>query len=157
AFGLADHLDYLRVLSFMSQHGEGYYPNQSINGLLNRLMSITEPRLYANLEFFPDRFPPFNPWVYGGTLIAAVLVLLTALFPLPTLRRVRGREGWGRDRVIDFCIMALSATIASPIAWEHHYGILLPVFAVLLATAPASRGLLTWLAASYVLTSTFLP
>jgi alpha-1,2-mannosyltransferase len=154
-FGFADHIDYLRALSYMSQHGEGYYPNQSVNGLLNRLMSIAEPKLYANLEFFPDRFPPFNPWVYGGTMVAAAVILLAALFP--NLPRLRGREWWGRDRTIDFCIMAVSATVASPIAWEHHYGILLPIFAVLLATAPASRGRLAWLMLSYVLASTFIP
>jgi len=154
AFGWADHIDYLRALSYMSQHGEGYYPNQSVNGLLNRLMSVAEPQLYANLEFIPDRFPPFNPWVYGGTMVAAAVILLAAL----VLPRLREREGTGGDSTIDFCIMAVSATIASPIAWEHHYGILLPVFAVLLAGAPTGRGWwLFWFTLSYVLASTFIP
>jgi alpha-1,2-mannosyltransferase len=144
-YGFADHVDYVRALSFMSQHGESYYPNQSMNGLLNRLMSVAEAALYGNLEFFVDRFPPFNWWVYGGTMLAAAVILLMALFHHQ------------RDRTIDFCTMAVSATVASPIAWEHHYGILLPVFAVLLATAPAGRGRLVWLAASYVLASAFLP
>ena len=154
AFGVAEHIDYLRALSYMSQHGEAYYPNQSLNGLLNRLMSVTEPRLYANLEFLPERFPPFNPWVYGGTMVAAAVILLAAL----VLPRRREHEGKGRDSTIDFCIMAVSATIASPIAWEHHYGILLPVFAVLLAGTPARRGWwLFWLALSYVLASSFIP
>jgi len=153
-FGLADHIDYLRALSYMSQHGEAYYPNQSVNGLLNRLISVTEPRLYANLEFMADRFPPFNPWVYGGTVVAAAVILLAAL----VLPRRREHEGKGGDSTIDFCIMAVSATIASPIAWEHHYGILLPVFAVLLAGAPARRGWwLFWLALSYALVSSFIP
>jgi alpha-1,2-mannosyltransferase len=35
-FGIENHFDYLPVLSFLSHHGEAYYPNQSINGLLNR-------------------------------------------------------------------------------------------------------------------------
>ncbi len=144
-FGFADHVDYLRALSYMSQHGESYYPNQSMNGLLNRLMSVAEPALYGNLEFLVDRFPPFNPWVYGGTMLAAAVILLSALIH---------RQ---RDRAVDFCTMAVSATIASPIAWEHHYGILLPVFAVLLATVPASRGRLVWFLASYVLASAFVP
>jgi hypothetical protein len=144
-YGFADHVDYVRALSFMSQHGESYYPNQSMNGLLNRLMSVSEPALYGNLEFLGDRFPPFNPWVYGGTILAAAVILLTALFH---------RQ---RDRTIDFCTMAVSATVASPIAWEHHYGILLPVFAVLLATAPPSRGRLFWFMASYLVASAFLP
>src|SRR5262245_38654840 len=145
AFGFADHVDYLGALSFMSQHGEAYYPNQSLNGLLNRLMGVWEPQLYSNLEFQTGRFPPFNPWVYGGTTLAAAVILLTAI----AHRR--------RDGAIDFSTMAVSATIASPIAWEHHYGILLPVFAVLVADAPASRGRLAALMVSYVLASTFIP
>jgi len=144
-FGFADHVDYLRALSYMSQHGESYYPNQSVNGLLNRLMSIAEPQLYGNLEFFTDRFPPFNPWVYGATMATALVLLASAI-----LRR-------RQDRVIDFCTMAVSATIASPIAWEHHYGILLPVFAALLAGAPKRRSFWAWFLLSYVLASSFIP
>ena len=53
--------------------------------------------------------------------------------------------------------MALAATIASPIAWEHHYGVLLPIFALLLRRWDAGR-LAPWpagvLAAAFVLTST---
>jgi hypothetical protein len=60
-------------------------------------------------------------------------------------------------RTFDFCTMALSITIASPIAWEHHYGILLPIFAVLLTSSLASRRRLVLIAASYVLISNFFP
>ena len=145
AFGVADHVDYLRTLSFMSERGEAYYPNQSVNGLLNRLAGIAEPQLYNNLEFQIGGFPPFNPWVYGGTMVAAAVILLTAIFH----RR--------SDRTIDFCTMAVSATAASPIAWEHHYGVLLPVFAVLLAEPSTRRWRLFWLVLSYVLASIFIP
>ena len=31
-------------------------------------------------------------------------------------------------RTADFLLMGLGATLASPIAWEHHYGILFPIF-----------------------------
>ncbi len=144
-FGLADHVDYLRALAYMSQHGEGYYPNQSMNGLLNRFVGLADPQLYGNLEFFTDRFPPFNSWVYSGTLATTAIILLAAIVH---------RRG---DRVIDFCTMAVSATIASPIAWEHHYGVLLPIFAVLLADAPKSRLWWAWFVLSYVLASSFIP
>jgi hypothetical protein len=36
--GIDNHIDYLQVLSFISRRGESYYPNQSVNGLLNRLL-----------------------------------------------------------------------------------------------------------------------
>jgi alpha-1,2-mannosyltransferase len=149
AFGWANNVDYLQVFWFLSQHGEAYYPNQSINGLLNRLMSISDPVLYESLEFNDNGFPPFNRWVYGGVLITSCIILSAAL-----LRR--GTEG-DPHRTIDFCTMALSITIASPIAWEHHYGILLPVFAVLLANSIENRGRLVLIAACYVLISNFIP
>ena len=145
-FGLADHLDYLRALSFMSERGEAYFPNQSVNGVLNRLVGIGVPN-NGNLEFLFDRFPPYNPWVYAGTLIAAAAILIPAIVH---------RRGEG-DRALDYCTMAVSATIASPIAWEHHYGVLLPIYAVLLASMSASRFRYVWLVLSYVLVSTFIP
>ena len=114
AFGWADHVDYLRVVSFMGQRGEAYYPNQSINGLLNRLMSISDPVRYNNLEFHMSEFAPFNPWVYVLTVISSAVILLAAI-------AWRSKD---EDRVFDFCRMAVSLTVASPIAWEHHYGIL---------------------------------
>ena len=149
AFGLADHIDYLSVLLYMFQRGETFYPNQSVNGLLNRLMSIRQPELYGNLEFFIERYAPFNVWIYGLT-VASSLTILAAAIILP-------RHCEGGDRVLDFCIMGLSTTVASPIAWEHHYGILLPMFSALLASTLRDRRQLTVLIGSYVLASNFLP
>jgi alpha-1,2-mannosyltransferase len=147
-FGLTDNLDYLRVLLYMFQRGETFYPNQSINGLINRLMSIHQPELYGNLEFFIDRYAPFNAWIYGLTVAATVIVLLAAMTPRPD------QKG---NRALDFCTMGLSATLASPIAWEHHYGILLPIFAVLFAGALESRRQMLVLVICYVLASNYFP
>lgn len=147
-FGWADNVDYLKVLWFMSQHGETFYPNQSINGLLNRVMTLIDPDSYDSLEF-QETFAPFNPWIYAATLTTAVVILSAALFR-------RGNDG-DPDRTFDFCTMALSVTIASPIAWEHHYGILFPVFAVLLAGSIGNRTRLMLIAASYILISNFFP
>jgi len=147
SFGLADHLDYVRVLSYLSRHGEGYYPNQSVNGLLNRWMDLYQPGVFGDLEFWPNRFPPPHPLVYWGTLATSVLILLAAI-----ARRFRGDEP-----VLDLCTMALSCTIASPIAWEHHYGILLPIYAVALSNVLRSRTRLTLFMISYLIASSFLP
>src|SRR5262249_34082509 len=92
---------------------------------------------------------PFNPWIYAGTLVTSLIILAAALFR-------RGHDG-DPDRTVDFCTMALSITIASPIAWEHHYGILLPVFAVLLTDSIGNRTRLLLIALSYVLISNFFP
>ena len=40
--------------------------------------------------------------------------------------------------VADFCLAALSFTMASPIAWEHHYGILLPILAAIVPLTASS-------------------
>ena len=149
AFGWTDNIDYLKVFWFLSQHGEVYYPNQSFNGLLNRLMTLVDPDRYDSLGFDDNGFPPFNPWIYAGTVATSLAILSAALFR-------RGNEG-DHDRVLDFCTMALCITMASPIAWEHHYGILFPIFAVLLASVIGSRTRLILLAVSYMVISNFFP
>jgi alpha-1,2-mannosyltransferase len=146
AYGWANHADYLRVLSFLSQHGEAYYPNQTLNGLLNRLMSVNNPDLYINLQLPAGKFPPFNPWIYGATLAVSLALLAAAIL----------RRSDVTDRAWDFSRMAISCTMASPIAWEHHYGVLLPVFALVFASAVGNRPRLIWLAVSYVLISNYV-
>ncbi len=140
-FGWSNHVGYLQVLSFLSRHGEAFYPNQSFNGLLNRLFHNGDS---ANWSF--SVYPPFHPVVYAGTLIASALLLLAALF-LPT----RSAEKGG---VADLSIMTLSCTLASPVAWEHHFGVLLPVCAWLVASS--DRRSWPLLALGFVSTSNFL-
>jgi alpha-1,2-mannosyltransferase len=144
-YGLANHLDYFRVLRVLSESGELYYPNQSVNGVLNRLLSLSDPANYNSVDF--SSRAPYNIWVRAATLIAAAFFLL-----LGFLTRTLDSEA-GRAR--DFAIMGLCITLASPVAWEHHYGITLPMFALLLATG--NRRHVVWLAASYVLIAVYLP
>jgi hypothetical protein len=146
---LANHIDYLHVLSFLSQHGEAYFPNQSVNGVLNRLMSISDPQAYVSLDLPAGKFPPFTPWIWAATLATSLALLLFAL--------LRPFQRDDRHRVIDLSSMAVCCTMASPIAWEHHYGVTLPIFAVLLVTCLGDRSRLMWLGIAYVLVSTFVP
>jgi hypothetical protein len=146
-FGWANHLDYLRALSFMTKHGESYYTNQSVNGLINRLL-FNGTNLHGN----PHAFAPYNTWVYALTLASTASLIAAALF----WRR-------GRTRAVpteDFLIAAVAFTVASPIAWEHHYSILLPIFAAALPGAFASgkkRRALSTLAVAFVLTANIFP
>jgi hypothetical protein len=130
-YGVRNVVDYLSVLSFLSWHGESYFPNQSVNGVLNRLLGNGE-----NLTF--GAFPSFHPLVYSITIASSVAILGTAMF-----WKVNQKPG-----VIDMAIILISATIASPIAWEHHFGILLPVFAALLPIALHPRDGRKWTMAS---------
>lgn len=146
-FGWANHVEYLRVLSFISRHGESYFPNHSVNGLLNRLF-----RNGNNLEWDAHHFAPFHPWVYAGTLLSSLVFVVLAL-------RSRRRQNHGADTA-DFALMLLAATMASPVAWEHHYGILVPIFAFLTPPAlkyqPLGRWTMLSLAASFVLCSQYM-
>lgn len=143
-FGWPNHLDYIRVVQFLSQHGESYYHNQSMNGLMNRLVVSGN-----NLVFDPHGFPPATRLVGIVTIAFAVLLLILALFaPLKT--------DW-RSSAVDLSLMAVTITVSSPVAWEHHYGILLPVFALIAPVAvthPAlGKSTIPYLCLSYFLTA----
>jgi len=138
-FGWANHLDYLSVVSFMSERGEAYYANHAVNGLLNRFIGRSAPELYYNTDF--GGFPPYNGWVYWPTLLTSGAIVLASLL----------RRSDRSHRLVSFCLVSASVTIASPIAWEHHFAIFLPVYVVAYAALAQSRGKLLCLAASYLL------
>jgi len=132
-YGWQEQLDYLAVLAYVGRHGEGFHPNQSFNGLLNRLLDNGNNELWL-----PSAFAPYHPVVFWGTVLSSLALILAALF----WRRTRTRP----PATPDFLIALLTFTLASPIAWEHHYGVLLPIFAWL---TPALRlepvlGRATW-------------
>lgn len=144
-YGLANHLEYIKVLRFIALHGEAYWPNQSVNGLLNRLLDNGDP-----LHFDRHSFPPYHPLVYFGTLVSSLTIIVLALWP-PRWRPLDSR---------DLAIALLGATLAAPVAWEHHYGILLPIFAVaapqLLKATPTPKLGAVLLLASYLMTANAL-
>jgi hypothetical protein len=114
-FGFNHYLDYLPVLSVLSHHGESAMENQSVNGLMNRLLNG------GALDFELHSFPPFNPIVYWTTLLSGILMVGTVFL-------------WGRKRLrsqTELAMVLLVLTMASPIAWEHHYGVLLGILAAL--------------------------
>ncbi|PKP80772.1 MAG: hypothetical protein CVT79_13390 [Alphaproteobacteria bacterium HGW-Alphaproteobacteria-18] len=117
-YGFGNHLGYLEVLTYLSRHGESYWANQSANGLLQRIFENGDIH-----DFGVDEFPPFHPVIYAGSMLVTV-AFLSIVFLL--------RRGEGKTiSFYDFIFAALVFTAASPIAWEHHYGILAPIFAVL--------------------------
>ncbi len=142
-FGVAPHVEYPNVLRFIAERGESFYPNQSVNGLLNRALGNGQ-----NLEWM-DAMPEPHPLVRAGTWLTSALLLLWALLPRGAPR--------GRPAAADLATIGLACTVASPIAWEHHYGLLLPIFALLLPALSREpvlgRATLPLLAAAYVLTS----
>jgi hypothetical protein len=143
-FGLASHADYGNAVRHMGARGEVFYANQSFNGLLNRALNNGESR-----RFDRHNFAPYNRIVHLGTLAAAALVLFAAV-ALPWRMHAAGG-------VLDLALMTIAVTAVSPVAWEHHYGTLLPIYAAclpwILHARPFGRASVPCLVASYVLTS----
>jgi hypothetical protein len=119
-FGFAMYLDYLRGLSFLAQHGESFYSNQSFNGLIGRLFGVRYPDAFNNLNWRGYYFPPFSKSIFLLTQATTVAILVIAV--------IKTKSQHIEARIADFLLMGLGATLASPIAWEHHYGILFPIF-----------------------------
>lgn len=119
-FGAQNNLDYFAVLSYLSRHGEALWANQSVNGLLNRLLSNGDP-----VSWNPTVYPPYRSSIYLiGTGFSALCVLTGLLLPW--------RKGWGATTA-DFLFFGCTSVIASPIAWEHHYGYFFFLLVYLLA------------------------
>ena len=112
-FALSDYVDYAHVLSYIGARGETFFPNQSINGLLNRLIADG-----GSLIWQAASFPNPHPVVAVGTFAAAALLLGASLAAVPS--------AW-RGSIVDLSTLALATTMTAPIAWEHHYGILAPL------------------------------
>jgi alpha-1,2-mannosyltransferase len=128
-FGVMAHLQYLNELSFLSRHGEAMISNNSVNGILNALTGTANPLVWE-----VHAFPPYNPIVYSGSLAAAIILIVGALWPRPSQRGTL-------NGLLDFTFAALAFTMAAPIAWENHYGIMAPILATLfglLAATPDS-------------------
>lgn len=125
-YGWRTHLDYLSVLEFLSKHGEYQHLNQSIDGLLVRWL-YHGPSLDRDTSgLIPQSaFPPYIASVYILTLLSSVLMLAIPFF-------VRAKADDRTSRLLAFCNASVLFTMASPIAWVHHYNILLPVYVVAL-------------------------
>ncbi len=113
-FGVHNTAEYLKVLQYLSRHGDALFTNQSLNGWLHRQMHIGSPVTWVY------GYPPYNRGIYLATLASSALLLGVALV-IPALRR------WTAT-TLDFLLFAMATTMASPIAWEHHYGIFFLVF-----------------------------
>jgi hypothetical protein len=112
-------------------------------GLLNRAIFNGE-----NIPYHPYVYPPFVPWVYYLTLATtAVLVILALAYPW------RERAG----SMADLGAIGIVCVIATPMAWEHHYGVMLPIF-VWFWFGVYRRGIgnVLWLATGWVLIADFL-
>lgn len=143
-FGLQNHIDYMEVLRKLSKTGECFWPNQSMNGILNRWVDLS-----CSVPWQAHAYPTYHPIVYLGTLLSSAALILGALF---------FAGGQKKGGLLDFQIAALSFTMASPIAWVHHYGILPAIYiaAFYAISRIEDHKAMIFLAISYLLTSNYV-
>jgi hypothetical protein len=106
-FGWRNEVDYLAVLNYISHHGENLIENQSVNGLLQRLLHN------GSMVWSRVQYAPFNRTVYLGTMLSSLVLFGFGLI-YPLFRR------W-KSSARDFILFGMISTIATPVAWEHHY------------------------------------
>jgi alpha-1,2-mannosyltransferase len=114
-FGWHNNLDYIGVLAGLSHKAQSHYANQSMFGTINRMIFNGE-----NIGYTPYVYTPYIPWVYKATVASSVLLMVVVLvYP------------WGRMRgsAADLAAMGIISVAASPMAWEHHYGIVFSIAA----------------------------
>ena len=113
-FGFHNNVDYLKVLHFIAMHGESYATNQSMNGLLNRLLFNG-----SNLIWNESAFAPFNPIVYAGTVLSSLaLVGFVPLLPLGSEPQIR------RERLCVLparCHNGIPRSLGAPLRYPHPY------------------------------------
>ncbi len=119
-FGWANHVDYLSVLSYISQQGEVFHPNQSMNGLLHRLFQNGN-----SLEWERNTLVNYHPWVHGGTVVSSLVLVGIALYVARVQSQTKG--------ALELAVVILCSTVAAPTVWTHHYGVTAPLFALALA------------------------
>jgi hypothetical protein len=120
-YGLHNHMTYVDVLGFIARHGESFFANNSINGIANRFIGNGD-----NLHWDGAAFAPYSLPVYLLTTTTGL-----AFIAIPFLLRPSAGDHLGRT--LHFCLSILCLVMASPIAWEHHYGVLPPMFVVAVA------------------------
>ena len=105
--GIENHVTYLTHVLPEAARGYAFFPNQSIGGLLHRLVSP------APIDTFELMAP--NPAVMRATLALGAGLYAAALV---VVARARRRVDLRREA---FALAWLVTTMIAPIAWGHHY------------------------------------
>ena len=143
-FGWHNTVEYAHLLTYLSRHGDALATNQSLNGLLHRVMHVGSPVTWIY------GYPPYNRTIYLATLFSSSITMALALV-VPALRHITAST-------TDFLLFAMATTMASPIAWEHHYGVFFLVFLLWMPEAFRNWKVFFALLAVYLLmTDTWAP
>jgi hypothetical protein len=157
--GLAPWIEYLSEIMPIMSTGYAFYPNQSVNGIVHRWLGH-DPVF---------TFGPGTAIISFATNLNAIIFTLIAVCPRILTRRYKQTVAQATSpisvqffsRITDIGIALLAVTLASPIAWEHHFTWTIVLFSACTVIAMNISQLgkyLPVLAISYVLMGTyFLP
>jgi len=118
-FGAKIYADFLSFLVSMGSRGHAYGPNQSPNGFLNRFRQDG-----SWFQVDPLNFARYDPVVAAFTTIVGAALIGGMLYWCWKQRRPASR--------LSMAIALVSIILAAPVAWEHHFGFLPAVFALIL-------------------------
>jgi alpha-1,2-mannosyltransferase len=115
-YGLPVHIEYADLMAFLSRRGESYYGNNAINGLLNRMFFLGN-----NLEWDGTHTSlPYNRWIHAATVLSSLALMVCALIPVGARSAL--------SSTLDFGVGLVTFTLASPVAYDSHFGFVLPLF-----------------------------
>ncbi len=117
----------MAVLGVLAKQGEIFWYNQSLSGLLHRFV---DPNAALLVDKIGSPLPPYRWTIHVASTLFGIGLLVLALAGRSTSGSAVSRGG----SVIDLAVVIVAATVGSPVAWNHHYGALFPVFAAVLPT-----------------------
>jgi hypothetical protein len=132
--GWANHVDYVTRVIPMLSAGYAFYPNQSWNGLFNRLYDQPPPTEFVLAP--PRAAVRVASYVFG---LATYVVALAA---------ARRSQGTPPSPTVLLSLAWIATTVVSPIAWDHHYAPALFAFATLYAVCRSGARRPAWLPAA---------
>lgn len=148
-YGLPLHLEYYRLLSYLSGRGESFYYSHSIESAMYRLIHVGN-----NIDWDP-RHRTLKPvgWIHHLSSVLGLL-LVGWTFVVRSANTVA-------DRTLHFVMVYIAIVIASPVAYEHHFGLayigLALALLVALQQAALPRYLVLLIALTYALMANAFP
>jgi len=110
-YGWAIHFEYLDLLSYLSSRGESYYASHSFESALYRMLHNGNNLVWDGRHLSVT----YVPWVHSLASLLSAGTLLLASLPA---------RGSGKDfRFLDYSLILCALVIASPVAYDHHFGI----------------------------------
>ena len=138
---------FTRMVPLLSA-GTAFYPNQSLNGFLTRLLSLGDDRKADLSVGLPE----------ARLLAGAAAAIVLGLSLLLVWRRRREAEFAAEED--GFALLVVASLLASPISWEHHYvALLLPAWILVsrwCAIGAARRGAASWAGVALALSGSYI-